>query len=54
MAVAAYLVWRAWVAARQLRQRQLRRRVAYLLWVMALEDDAPAVPWSPLDDLGLD
>ncbi len=41
--VAACLVWQAWVEVRRLRQRQLRRRVAFLLWRTAL-DDGPCVP----------
>jgi hypothetical protein len=41
---AAYCVWRACVQVRQRRERQLRRRVAYMLWVMAGLDES-AVPW---------
>jgi hypothetical protein len=41
---AAYCVWRAVVQARQRRDRLLRRRVAYMLWVVAALDESTA-PW---------
>ena len=44
-AVAAYGVWRAFVEARQRRERLLRRRVAYMLWVMAGRDESDGA-WS--------
>jgi hypothetical protein len=56
LVVAVYLVWRAWAQA--MRQRQeglLRRRVAYLLWVLAESDDGPALSWEasrPAEDSG--
>jgi hypothetical protein len=41
--VAAHCGWRAFTWARLRRERRLCRRVAYLLWVMAgQEDGAPA------------
>ena len=39
-AAAAYCVWRAFVQARRRRERRLRRRVAYMLWVMAGLDES--------------
>jgi hypothetical protein len=41
---AAFLVWRAVAQARQRRERLLRLRVAYMLWVVAALDES-AAPW---------
>ena len=45
---AAYCVWRAFAEARRRREQLLRRRVAYMLWVMAGLDE-PAVSWGAAD-----
>jgi hypothetical protein len=37
---AAYLVWRAVAQARRRREQRLRQRVAYMLWVLALQESA--------------
>jgi len=42
-----YCIWRAWILARQRRHGLLRRRVAWMLWVMADTDDHCAVPEQP-------
>ena len=34
---ALYCVWNAWRVAQLRRERRLRERVAYLLWVLATE-----------------
>ncbi len=56
LVVAVYLVWRAAAEARRQRHNRLRRRVAYMLWVMADLDGDPGVswgaPWPPADDWG--
>jgi len=39
-----YCVWHAWMQSRLRREGTLRRRVAWMLWVMADADDHPAVP----------
>jgi hypothetical protein len=41
---AVYCAWRAFAQARQRRERLLRRRVAFMLWVMAGLDES-AAPW---------
>jgi hypothetical protein len=50
---AMYCVWRAFVEARRRREQLVRRRVAYMLWVMAglEEPDVPwHVSWGPADN----
>jgi hypothetical protein len=39
LVVALYLVWRAYRHARLRREQRLRRRVAYMLWAMAEQDE---------------
>jgi hypothetical protein len=41
---AVYCVWRAYAQARRQRDGLLRRRVAYMLWVLAGRDDEPVLP----------
>ncbi len=47
--VAVYLVWRAYRCSRLRREQRLRQRVAYLLWVMAEQDESR--PFGPLSGL---
>jgi hypothetical protein len=37
---ALYLIWRTYDQVRARRERTLRQRVAYMLWVMAQREDA--------------
>jgi hypothetical protein len=39
LVVALYVVWRAYRWSRLRREQRLRHRVAYLLWVMAEQDE---------------
>ena len=53
-----YCIWRAWIQAKYRHQGLLRRRVAWMLWVMADADDGYAVPGQPFrplrEDYGYD
>ncbi len=39
LVAALYVVWRAYRCSRLRREQRLRQRVAYLLWVMAEQDE---------------
>ena len=45
-AAAVYFAWRALGRARARRAHALRRRVTYMLWVMAEQDDAARPAWA--------
>jgi hypothetical protein len=49
LVVSLYMVWRAYHSACLRREQRLRQRVAYLLWVMA-EQDQPR-PFGTLSGL---